>query len=467
MSDQRRQPGVRAIVGGRVIDPASGHDGVADVLIVDGCVERVGRGAAAGLPDDSVVHAEGLIVAPGFVDLHVHLREPGREDEETVETGSAAGVRGGFTTVCCMPNTEPAIADQETVRFVVDRARAALGKVHPIGAITKDRKGEALAEIAEMVSAGAVAFSDDGAPVANAGLLRRAMEYARMFDVTLISHAETPDLSRDGVMHEGVVSAKLGLRGMPAISEEICVARDIALSRLTGCHLHIAHVSTADSVGLVRAAKANGVRVTAEVTPHHLILTDDLIARDFDPLLKVNPPLRTQRHVDALRQGLLDGSINCIATDHAPHAEQEKDGEFDQASFGMTGLETALGVCHRALIETGLCDWPFLVDCMTRRAAAVFGLKAGQIAPGAEADIVCFDPNAQWQVTVQTLASKSKNSPFLGWTLTGVIRTTLVDGRPVYQDWSTGLSSPSEPGRSRSTAHRSPAAKNVGSSPSR
>ena len=466
MSNQPRAV-IRAIVGGRVIDPASGHDGVADVLLADGRVERIERGAGAGLPDNAVVHAEGLIVAPGFVDLHAHLREPGREDEETVETGSAAGVRGGFTTICCMPNTEPPIADQETVRFVVDRARSALGKIHPIGAITKDRKGEALAEIAEMVSAGAVAFSDDGAPVANAGLLRRAMEYARMFDVTLVSHAEIPDLSRDGVMHEGVVSTRLGLRGIPSISEEICVARDIALSRLTGCHLHIAHVSTAGSVELIRAAKAEGVRVTAEVTPHHLILTDDLIAKDFDPLLKVNPPLRTKGDVAALRQGLLDGAIDCIATDHAPHAEQEKDGEFDQAPFGMTGLETALGVCHRSLIETGLTDWPLLIDCLTRRPANVFGLSVGRIEPGAEADIVCFDPNAQWLVSFGTLASKSKNSPFLGWTLTGVVRATLVDGRLVYEDRPAEAGVPPRVGRARTATPSNPVAKSNAPSPRR
>lgn len=426
-------PRIRAIVGGRVIDPAVGLDEIADVLIADGRIDSIHRGAGAGLPPEDTLNAEGLIVAPGFVDLHTHLREPGREDEETVETGSAAGVKGGFTTLCCMPNTEPAIADQETVRFVVDRARSAAGRVHPIGAITKDRRGEALAEIAEMVAAGAVAFSDDGSPVANAGLLRRAMEYARMFDVTLVSHCETPDLSRNGVMHEGFISVKLGLRGIPAISEEICVARDIALARATGCRIHIAHVSTAGSVEIVRSAKAGGVPVTAEVTPHHLILTDDLIARDFDPFLKVNPPLRAQRDVDALRQGLIDGTIDCIATDHAPHAEQEKDGEFDLAPFGMIGLETALGVCQKALIGTGLLDWPTLIDCLTSRAANVFRLNAGRLAPGAPADVVCFDPQAAWTVSVPTLISKSKNSPYIGWTLHGLVYFTLVEGRLVYR----------------------------------
>ena len=423
---------VRAIAGGRVIDPASGHDGVADVWIADGRIERIAPSSGTGRNDPAVFDATGLIVAPGFVDLHTHLREPGREDEETVESGSAAGVRGGFTTLCCMPNTEPAIADQGMVRFVLDRALAAPGRVHPIGAITRGRQGEVLAEIAEMVGAGAIAFSDDGAPVANAGLLRRAMEYSRMFDVPIVSHCEIPDLARDGVMHEGLVSAKLGLRGMPAISEEICIARDIALARSTGARLHIAHVSTAGAVGIIRAAKAEGVRVTAEVTPHHLILTDEIIARDFDPLYKVNPPLRTQNDVAALRQGLRDGTIDCIATDHAPHAWQEKDGEFDLAPFGMIGLETALGVCRRALIDTGLMEWPMLIDCLSHRAANVFRMDVGRLSAGAPADLVCFDPDAEWTVSDESLCSKSKNSPYLGWTLQGVVRATLVAGQMVY-----------------------------------
>ncbi len=423
---------IRAIVGGRVIDPASGYDGVADVLIANGKIEQIKPNSGADPGDPAVFNASGMIVAPGFVDLHVHLREPGREDAETVESGSAAGVRGGFTTLCCMPNTEPPIADQAMVRFVLDRAKAAPGRVHPIGAITRNRQGEVLAEIAEMVGAGAVAFSDDGAPVSNAGILRRAMEYSRMFDVPLVSHCETLDLGRDGVMHEGLISFKLGLRGIPAISEEICVARDIALARSTGARLHIAHVSTAGSVEIIRRAKAEGVRVTGEAAPHHLILTDDLIAKDFDPLYKVSPPLRPQKDVDALRQGLLDGTIDCIATDHAPHAWQEKDGEFDLAPFGMIGLETALGVCRRALIDTGLMEWPLLIDCLTRRAADTFGLVVGRLIPGAPADVVCFDPDAEWTVSEDTLHSKSKNSPYLGWKLNGVVRSTLVEGHLVF-----------------------------------
>lgn len=431
-------PLITAVAGGRVIDPKSGFDGIATVRLSEGRVERIEPGMAGSISSGAnVIDARGLIVAPGFIDLHVHLREPGREDEETVETGSIAGVRGGFTSVCCMPNTEPAIADQGTVRFVLDRALTAPGRVFPIGAITRDRKGETLAEIAEMVVAGAVAFSDDGSPVANAGLLRRAMEYTRMFDVPVVSHCEMMDLSRDGVMNEGLVSAKLGLRGIPAISEEICVARDIALARATGARLHICHVSTAGSVEIIRAAKAEGVRVTAEATPHHLTLTDDLIAREFDPLYKVNPPLRTHRDVEALRQALCDGTIDCIATDHAPHAWQEKDGEFDQAAFGMIGLETALGVSHRAMVETGLLGWTELIDCLTRRPANVFGLPLGSIEPGSPADIVCFDPEAEWTVKPETIHSRSKNSPFFGWTLKGVIKATLVGGRLVHQDGLT------------------------------
>lgn len=423
---------IRAVVGGRVIDPASGFDGIADVLLAAGKIKQIKPNSGVKPGDPGVIDATGMIVTPGFVDLHCHLREPGREDAETVESGSAAGVRGGFTTLCCMPNTEPAIADQGMVRFVLDRALAAPGRVHPIGAITRERKGEVLAEIAEMVVAGAIAFSDDGAPVSNSGLLRRAMEYSCMFDVPLVSHCETMDLGRDGVMHEGFISAKLGLRGIPAISEEICVARDIALARSTGARLHIAHVSTAGSVGIIRGAKAEGVRVTGEVTPHHLILTDELIAKDFDPLYKVNPPLRTQKDIAALRQGLLDGTIDCIATDHAPHAWQEKDGEFDLAPFGMIGLETALGVARRALIDSGLMEWPQLIDCLTRRPAGAFNLKVGRLTPGAPADVVCFDPDAEWTVTLGTLHSKSKNSPYLGWTLNGIVRSTLVGGQLVF-----------------------------------
>jgi dihydroorotase len=423
---------IHAIVGGRVIDPASGHDGIADVVIKNGTIAEIKPKSGAKPGDPGVIDATGMFVTPGFVDLHCHLREPGREDAETVESGSAAGVRGGFTTLCCMPNTEPAIADQGMVRFVLDRALAAPGRVHPIGAITRERKGEVLAEIAEMVVAGAIAFSDDGAPVSNAGILRRAMEYSRMFDVPLVSHCETMDLGRDGVMHEGFISAKLGLRGIPAISEEICVARDIALARSTGARLHIAHVSTAGSVDIIRAAKAEGVRVTGEVAPHHLILTDDLIAKDFDPLFKVNPPLRTQKDVDALRRGLLDGTIDCIATDHAPHAWQEKDGEFDLAPFGMIGLETALGVCRRALIDTGLLEWPQLIDCLTRRPADAFKMSVGRLTPGAPADVVCFDPESEWTVALDSLHSKSKNSPYLGWALKGVVRSTLVAGQLVF-----------------------------------
>jgi dihydroorotase len=445
---------VGLITGGRVIDPASGFDGIADVLIDEhGRVTRIEKSQGGRRPDagpHAVIDATGKIVTPGFVDLHVHLREPGREDEETVASGSTAGVKGGFTTVCCMPNTDPPIADQETVRFVLDRAQSAPGRVHPIGAITRDREGKALAQISEMIEAGAVAFSDDGAPVASAGLMRRAMQYAQMFGVPIVEHCEVMELSGQGVMHEGVTSSKLGLRGIPAASEEICLARDIALARETGCHIHGAHLSTKGSVEIVRRAKHEGVKVTAEVTPHHLILTDDIIAQDFDPLFKVNPPLRTQEDVLALREGLRDGAIDCIATDHAPHAWQEKDGEFDLAPFGMVGLETALGVCIKALIDSGVLDWKTLIDCLTNRPSRVFDLSAGALKAGAPADIVVIDPKATWTVGVNNLISKCKNSPFLGWELQGVVTAAVVDGRLVHHtNGGHSAASPEQSARAR------------------
>jgi len=445
---------VGLITGGRVIDPASGFDGIADVLIDEhGRVVRIEQCPGGRRPDagpHAVIDATGKIVTPGFVDLHVHLREPGREDEETVASGSTAGVKGGFTTVCCMPNTDPPIADQETVRFVLDRAQSAPGRVHPIGAITRDREGKALAQISEMIEAGAVAFSDDGAPVASAGLMRRAMQYAQMFGVPIVEHCEVMELSGQGVMHEGVTSSKLGLKGIPAASEEICLARDIALARETGCHIHGAHLSTKGSVEIVRRAKHEGVKVTAEVTPHHLILTDDIIARDFDPLFKVNPPLRTQEDVLALREGLRDGAIDCIATDHAPHAWQEKDGEFDLAPFGMVGLETALGVCIKALIDSGVLDWKTLIDCLTNRPSRVFNLSAGALKAGAPADIVVIDPKATWTVGVNNLISKCKNSPFLGWELQGVVTAAVVDGRLVHHtNGGHSAASPEQSARAR------------------
>jgi dihydroorotase len=336
------------------------------------------------------------------------------------------------------------------VRFVLDRAKAAPGRVHPIGAITRDREGKSLAQISDMIEAGAVAFSDDGAPVASAGLMRRAMQYAQMFGVPIIEHCEVLELSAQGVMHEGVTSSKLGLKGIPAASEEICLARDIALARETGCHIHGAHLSTAGSVELVRRAKSEGVNVTAEVTPHHLILTDDLIAQDFDPLYKVSPPLRTQDDVLALREGLRDGTIDCIATDHAPHAWQEKDGEFDLAPFGMVGLETALGVCIKALVDSKVLDWKTLIDCLTNRPARVFGLSSGAIKAESPADIVVIDPKATWTVNAESLVSKCKNSPFLGWELLGMVTAAVVDGRLVHHtNGGSSAASPEHHARAR------------------
>jgi len=424
---------VRPVVirGGRVIDPAASFDGVADVVIRDGVIASVGKGA--GHPDGAeVLDAAGLVVAPGFVDLHVHLREPGREDAETVATGARAAVAGGFTTVCAMPNTDPVCDNQAAVGFVLRQAREAdLARVHPIGAVSLGQKGEQLTEFGEMVAAGAVAFSDDGKPVATAHLMRTALEYALTFGVPVIDHCEDRSLTAGSAMHEGLVSSRLGLKGWPRSAEDIIVARDIALAEFTGGHVHLAHMSTAGSVRLIREAKARGVKVTAEVTPHHLSLTD-VCCEGYDTNAKMNPPLREQADVDAVRRALADGTIDCIATDHAPHPYDAKDQEFDNAPFGVVGLETALGVAMADLVDTGVLTLPGLVRCLTSQPAMVAHLPAGTLAKGAAADVVVFDPAATWTVDPARFFSKSRNTPFGGRTLRGLVRWTLVGGRIVH-----------------------------------
>jgi dihydroorotase len=419
------------IRGGRVIDPASNFDGTADVLLLDGKVTAVGVNLAR--EGAEVLDAAGCVVAPGFVDLHVHLREPGREDVETIATGARAAAAGGFTSVCAMPNTDPVTDNQAAVGFIVSQARrAGTARVYPIGAVSLGQRGEQLAEFGELVGAGAVAVSDDGRPVATAHLMRTALEYAMSFGIPVIDHCEDVSLSAGGAMHEGLVSTRLGLKGIPRSAEDVIVARDIQLAELTGGHVHLAHCSTAGAVAMIRAAKARGVRVTAEVTPHHLALTDAACAA-YDTHAKMNPPLRESRDVVALREGLADGTIDCIATDHAPHHYDAKEQEFDNAPFGVVGLETALGVVMTELVDGKVLDLSALVRCLATRPAEIAHLTAGTLAPGAPADVVVFDPAAQWTVEPAGFFSKSRNTPFAGRRLRSRVRWTIVGGAVVHR----------------------------------
>ena len=415
------------IRGGRVVDPSQGLDDVADLVLVDGVVRGAARGQ--GAPDGAeVIDAKGCVVAPGFVDLHVHLREPGREDAETIASGARAAVAGGFTSVCAMPNTDPVCDNQAAVGFVLKQAREAdLARVYPIGAVSLGQRGEQLTEFGELVAAGAVAVSDDGKPVATAQLMRTALEYALTFGIPVIDHCEDRTMTAGAPMHEGLVSTRLGLKGWPRAAEDLIVARDIALAELTGGHVHLAHMSTAGSVRLIREARSRGVRVTAEVTPHHLSLTD-VCCEGYDTNAKMNPPLREQADVAACIEALADGTIDCIATDHAPHPYDAKDQEFDNAPFGVVGLETALGVAMAELVAPGHLGLPALVDRLASRPAALAHLPGGTLKAGAPADVVVFDPAATWRVDPATFHSRSRNTPYSGRTLTGVVRWTLVGG---------------------------------------
>jgi dihydroorotase len=418
--------------GGRVIDPANKVDTVQDVLIANGKIERLGHLPAAPA-DAEIVDARGKIICPGFIDMHVHLREPGHEYKETVATGTRAAAAGGFTAVCCMANTNPVNDNGAVTDYIVARAKAeGAVRVYPIGAVTKNLRGEELAELAELADAGCVAFSDDGRCVANAGLYRRAMEYTLPFGAPVISHAEDTTLSRGAAMNEGVVSTELGLPGQPAAAEDVMVARDILLAELTGAHVHIAHLSTAGAVRLVRDAKARGVRVTAEVTPHHLVLTEDAV-RTWDANTKMAPPLRTKRDIEALIEALADGTIDCIATDHAPHALSEKEGEFDLAAFGIVGLETAVGVLLDRLVAPGLLPLTTFVARLSRDPARLLNLPGGTLSVGAPADITILDPGAETTVDASRFHSRSRNTPFGGWTLRGGAAMTVVGGTVVHR----------------------------------
>jgi dihydroorotase len=412
---------------GRLVDPVNGVDSPSDLLVRDGTVARIGKSLKP--PDGAeIVDAEGMIVCPGLIDIHVHLREPGLEYKETIRSGTRAAAAGGFTAVACMANTEPVNDNRAVTDYILAKARAeGAVRVHPIGAVTRGLEGKALAELAELAEAGCVAFSDDGKPVMNAGLYRRAMEYTLPFGVPIISHAEDADLARGGSINEGVVSTELGLRGVPAAAEDVMVARDILLAELTGAHVHIAHVSTAGAVRLIREAKARGVHVTAEVTPHHLVLTEEA-ARQYDPNTKMNPPLRTQRDADALTEALVDGTIDCIATDHAPHALSEKEGEYDQAAFGIVGLETAAALVLDRLVHRGVMDLRTAVARMSSDPARLLALPGGSLAVGAPADITVLDLGRELTVDPARFLSKSRNTPFAGFRLKGAPIMTIVGG---------------------------------------
>jgi len=418
------------IQNGRVIDPSQGMDRVTNLLIADG---RIAAYDAAPSGQEEVIDAFGKIVAPGLIDMHVHLREPGFEEDETIATGTAAALAGGFTSVACIPNTDPPIDSQGAVEFVRDQAcRADHCNVFVVACVSKNREGKELAEIGQLVKAGAVAFSDDGAPVYDAELMRRAFEYCLMFDKPVLNHAEVRELTQGGVMHEGLTSLVLGLPGIPAAAEDVMTSRDIALAEATGGRLHIMHVSTVNSIDALRRAKARQVRVTAEATPHHFSLTDECL-RTFDSNYKMNPPLRGKEHVEAVIAGLADGTIDAIATDHAPHAKEKKMQELDQAPFGVVGLETALGLVVTKLIEPGHLDWSSALAKLTINPARILGIPKGTLQIGADADVTIIDPAVRWRVDPGQFRSKSTNTPFAGWELTGRAEVVIVAGRVKYR----------------------------------
>jgi dihydroorotase len=415
------------IINGRVINPADDIDDKLDMLVADGRIAKVAKPGTIAQNGAQVIDASGMLVVPGLIDMHVHLREPGYEYKETIASGAAAAKAGGFTSVCCMPNTNPVNDNRSVTELILSRAGNAAARVYPIGAITKGSKGEELSEMGELHDAGCRAISDDGKPVMNGAIMRMALEYSRIFDLLVIAHCEDTVLSADGVMNEGAVSTELGLRGIPRAAEDVMTARDLALAELSGGRLHIAHVSTAGAVRMIRDAKARGVGVTAETCPHYFTLTDEAV-RGYNTFAKMNPPLRTADDVAAIKQGLKDGTIDVIATDHAPHAGDEKEGEFDRAAFGIVGLETALGLTLR-LVDEGVLSLADAIKKLSSNPAAILKIDKGSLSVGADADITIIDPGAEWVVASSQFKSKSRNTPFNGWKLKGKAIRTIVNGK--------------------------------------
>lgn len=423
--------------GGRIIDPSRQLDEPGDLLVVEGRIEACG-GRIEAMDEAEVVDVAGLIVAPGFIDLHVHLREPGGEHKETIESGSRAAVAGGFTMVWTMPNTDPPIDDPATVGFVRAAGERAQGaRVMPVGAASVGQRGEQMTEVGELVAAGAVAVSDDGQPIWDANLMRRVLEYTQTFDIPVLQHAEIRELTTAGVMNEGKVATAMGLRGIPNAAEAAMVSRDIYLAELTGGHLHLCHISTREAVDQIRWAKARGVRVTAEVTPHHLALTEEMV-QGYRTEMKMNPPLRVAADREAVREAVADGTIDVIATDHAPHHYEEKERDFDDAPFGVVGLETALAVGITELVRGAVLSLSELIDRMACAPARIMGLQGGTLRPGSPADIVVFDSDEMWTVDPSRFLSRSRNTPFAGRELVGRIRRTLVAGEIRYAQESMG-----------------------------
>ena len=413
---------------GTIIHESYDAEQTFDILVIKGKIKEIKPEISVSTGFNSeIIDLNEMYVLPGLLDLHVHFREPGREDEETIISGSNAAMAGGFTGACTMPNTQPVTDKREIVEFILDQSRDHLVSIYPIAAITRDQKGDELVEMAELIDAGVVAFSDDGKSVANSLILRRALEYARMFDVPIIEHCEDVDLATGGAMHEGFVSSNLGIDGIPAIAEDIVVARNIFLTEYTKSKIHIAHISTAGSVELVRQAKDRGIAVTAEATPHHFTLTDEEV-RSFDANLKMNPPLRSQEHVDAIIKGLKDGTIDTIATDHAPHSIEEKDVEFTAAPFGIIGLETALGLVVTQLIEPGILTWQQAVEKLARNPYRIIGLEEPQIKEKASANLTIVDPKAEWTVDKTKLKSRSRNTPFHNRKMRGKVMYVFNNG---------------------------------------